>query len=268
MNQMAQPRGPVPLQRAVEVFVQGPLHIGHLEGQGDTLVLSFAGVGRPEEAVQGVEAARLAGEGGKNHVMFIADASRSWMNGPGIMDGVKTALDMLRARIQPRRVIAVGNSMGGSSALIFAGAHRVDAVLALAPQFSVCPDVAPWETRWQHYTKDVAEWRYPTCPDLSGSDTQVTILHGRDQEERRHAMMFKDGPRIAHFLMGRYNHRMSQKLKKRGLLQPIFSAFIAGDLPATHAAIMAAGGQSLADYHQSRRAAKAAKLKGLENDPI
>lgn len=58
--------------------------------------------------------------------------------------------------------------------------------------------------------------------------------------------------------IGRYHHRMSQKLKKRGMRQPIFSAFIAGDQTATPASILAAGGPSLADYHHSRRAAKAA----------
>lgn len=252
--------GKPPLQRSVEFYVDGPLHISHLEGTGDVLALSFAGVGRIDEAVQGAEAARLAGDGGKNHVMLIADGARSWMNGPGVMEGVKAAYAQLVEKIKPRRVVAIGNSMGGTSALIFAGEVKVDAVLALAPQFSVQPTIVPWETRWLHYTNAIADWRFPTCPDLSGRGMQVMILHGRDQLEKRHAKMFKQGKGISHYLMARYNHRMSQKLKKAGLLEPIFSAFIAGDMPAAHAAVAVAGGQTITQFRKSRRAAKAVKL--------
>lgn len=249
------------MDRAQPLLTEGPLHLAHLEGKGDTLVLSFAGIGLPGEAVQGAEAARMAGESGKNHVLFIADASRSWMNGPGIVEGIRSAVANLCDRIKPRRLLAVGNSMGGSSALIFAGLHPVDAVLALSPQYSVCPTIVPWETRWDQFTKQIADWRFPTCPDLSQSQTRVVILHGRHPEDRRHANLFRQGPSLSHYLFRGQDHLLAHQLKKRGLLQPIFSAFIAGDQDFIHRAIAAAGGQSLDDYHQSRRAAKAARTQ-------
>lgn len=249
------------MQRAQPIPCEAPLHLAHLEGEGDTLVLSFTGVGQPGEAVQGVEAARMASEDGKNHVMFIADASRSWMNGPGIVEGIRAAVARLCDRIKPRRLLTVGNSMGGSSALIFAGLHPVDGVLALSPQYSVNPVIVPWETRWHEFTEKIANWRFPSCPDLSRSQTKVVILHGRHAEERRHANLFRQGPSLSHYLMRGKDHLLARELKRRGLLQPIFSAFIAGDQDATHRAIVAAGGQTLTEFHQSRRAAKAARTQ-------
>lgn len=248
------------MERSEEFFTMGPLHISYLPGKSDILVLSFAGVGLEEDAVPGDEAARLAGGDGENHVMFISDGSRSWMNGPGIMEGVKIAFARIMARIKPRRVVVMGNSMGGTSALIFGAEVAVNAVLSLVPQFSVNPTILPDETRWQTYTNRIADWRYPFAPNLSGRGQQVLILHGSDKDEMRHAKRFAQSPDIDHYVVPKTTHGMSLKLKRRGLLQPIIAAFIAGDMPATRSAIAAAGGVPFRDYKSYRRAAKAAKL--------
>lgn len=252
------------MQRSQEFFTQGPLHISYLPGKSDTLVLSFAGVGLDEDAIPGDEAARLAGADGENHVMFVSDGSRSWMNGPGIMEGIKAAFAQLVARLHPRRVVAMGNSMGGTAALIFAAEVGVNAVLSLVPQFSVHPKIVPWETRWQPYRNRIADWPYPAAPDLSGRDMQVLILHGTDKDEMRHAKRFAQSPDIDHYVVPKTTHGMSLKLKRQGLLQPIVSAFISGDVVATRAALAAAGGMPLPQYQSLRRGQRAEKRAGVQ----
>lgn len=46
------------------------------------------------------------------------------------------------------RVVTYGSSMGAYAAIRFAGLAGARAVLALSPQFSIDPAVAPWEYRW------------------------------------------------------------------------------------------------------------------------
>lgn len=49
------------------------------------------------------------------------------------------------------RAVAMGFSMGGYAALRFADALGLDHVLAISPQFSIHPDVLPYDTRYHHH---------------------------------------------------------------------------------------------------------------------
>ncbi len=148
-------------------LVAPPLHLDYLPGSSDLLVLAFSGVGDPHQPVPPPEGTMLASWDGINHVLFVRDASRSWMNAPGLVETLRTAVDALIEKIKPQRVVAFGNSMGGTAALIFAALARLDGVLAIAPQFSMKPEIVPEERRWRHFARTITEWPFPSVPDLS-----------------------------------------------------------------------------------------------------
>lgn len=242
-----------------------PLYLSYLPGRSDCLVISFSGVGLDPEDIPKVEAASLAGQQGKNHVLFVSDASRSWMNFPGQMAKLKVGISRLADEIKPSRIVAIGNSMGGTSALIYAAEAKVDAVLAIVPQYSVYPGVIRRESRWTEYSKHITDWSYPTVPDLSGQDTAVVILHGTASGEMMHARCFKQGRNVHHYLFKDFDHDLADRLKTNKTIQPIVVNLIADNLPEACKAITAAGGIPFKQYKQH---AKAAKRERLSHDPI
>lgn len=250
---------------AAVLYAQHPLYLSYLPGKSERLVLSFSGVGLPGEEIPAAEAARLSGWEGENHVLFIVDASRSWMNAPGLVENLLREVQALVARIKPARIVAFGNSMGGTAALIFAALFRVDAVLAISPQYSVNPEVMPKESRWQDYVGRIGSWRFPSAPDLTALPGEVMILHGSVNSELRHARRFSQAANIRSYVFKDFAHGLAARLKRKAHLQPILAAMILGDMAAASRAATAAGGVLLTEFQRQH---KAAKLARLTNDPI
>lgn len=248
-----------------------PLHLGYMPGRSSLLVLAFTGVGAPDEAVPSPEAVRLTGWDGENHVLFISDASRSWMNAEGLAESVLTAVNDLITQISPTRVVAFGNSMGGSAALIFASLFKVDAVLAIVPQYSVNPEVIPEERRWRAYREQIGAWRYPTVPDLSGRGIDVMILHGGDRRELWHARRFAQGPGIDHYVVPQHGHALARALKASRHLGPLMVNVLAGNMPEARQVVESAGGLRFAAFHQAmrsrRKARRQARAKANADQP-
>lgn len=237
-----------------------PLHLAYIPGQSDQLVLSFAGVGIGTETVPRGEFPKLASCDGENHVLLIADSSRSWMNADGLVEAIDAAVQRLCDKIAPSRIAAIGNSMGGSCALIYAGLARVDAVMAFVPQYSVCRSVMRRGNRWRHYTDQIGTWRFPAVPDLSGSGKDIAILDGGNHQELLHAERFVQGASLRHFIFPKLNHQLAAQLKERGQLQDLVTAFLRGEGEQSEALMRAAGGFRTAEFlaHRDRKAQKRA----------
>ncbi len=249
------------MSRPAPYFSDHPLHLSYLPGRGDVFVISFSGVGLDPDVVPKVEAVSLAGQHGQNHVLFVSDASRSWMNYPGQMATLKATISTLTDEIKPSRIVAVGNSMGGSSALIYASEAKVDAVLAIVPQFSIFPGVVRRGPSWSEYTSLISEWPYPTVPDLSGTGIDVVIMHGTASGEIMQARKFRQGSNIHHYLFQNSGHDLAPRLKANKTLQLIYANLIAGNLAETHDALSAAGGIPFTEYNRHAKAIKERKVQ-------
>lgn len=241
----------------VEPYLDAPpLHLSYMAGRSDRLILAFSGVGGRHEPIPTPEAPRLTGWDGENHVLFIGDASRSWMNAVGLADALVAAVQRLVDKIKPARIIAFGNSMGGSMALIFATLFKLDAVLAIVPQYSVHADIVPEEGRWTHFRRNITQWPFPAVPPLAGNSAQIMILHGGENGEIPHARRFAPADCVDHFIVPKYGHALAACLKGDGVLRPLLEAIITGDFPAARAAVQSAGGISFAEHRHNVRAAR------------
>jgi len=237
-----------------DLVTRPPLRIRYLPGSGSRLVVSFSGVGTRRHQEPPLEFFRLAhglardAAQGENHVLFVTDQSRSWMNAPGMAETIAETVADTAARIGASRVIAIGNSMGASAALILASLTKVDAVLALVPQFSVHPEIVPEETRWAFFRNQIAAWPHPQVPDLAGRATDVTVLHGTSPDEMAHVARF--AAMESHFLLPGQDHRLARNLHRQGKLAPIIENTIAGRYVRARDAVRVAGGLRRAKYEQ------------------
>lgn len=207
---------------------QGPLRIRYLHGESRTLVVSYSGVGNTRSEEPSLEFVETASDGGKNHVLFVTDQSRSWLNGPGVSSTLQAAVTAVRTETRADRVLGLGNSMGGSMAILLADEIPFDAVLAFTPQYSILSSEVPEETRWTYFRKRIASFPYPRVDTFRTERTKYFMLHGDDDSELAHALRFPIRPGISHRIVPNCGHTLARQLKRKGVLSPIVRDFIDG----------------------------------------
>ena len=195
-----------------------PLVVHALAGRGRTLVVSFAGVGTQRKVTPPLEFIGTASDSGENHVLFVSDDSRSWMNAPGLAEEVVRLVETYCEEQGIERVVALGNSMGGFAALILPELTKVDAAVAVSPQFSMHPDLVPGENRWRSYADRITEWRFPTVGAMDCEQTRYYVLHGAAGVEARHWLRFARSARSQHYIVQGVGHNLAGRLRRRRVL--------------------------------------------------
>lgn len=221
-----------------------PLVLHHSPGSTPRLVVCFAGVGTNRRIAPPVEFARIAHQQGENHVLHVSDASRSWMNGPAVAAPIVAAVQTLAEQIGATEISAIGNSMGGTAAMILAALMPIGKVVAVVPQFSVHPEILPEETHWHHFRDRIADWPFAQVPDLRATDTVVTLLHGGSPDELAHALRFPADAGYRHFIFPRHGHKLASDLHAADQLAPIITLALQGRDFRARKAVRAAGGVS------------------------
>ena len=197
-------------------------------GVSDVLVISFASIGQKRKLMPNDEFTRtLAAQGGA-HLLFVSDKRRSWLNAPELVDDLKRTVRSLRDVDGVRRVVTMGLSMGGFSALAAAMHFEIDAALAISPQVSVHPGVMPEETRWRHWRQRIGHHLVDSLETLPERGV-FTIFHGTG-DDMPHVRRFPRQSNVDHFLLRGFGHaEVGQHLSKKGGLVPLLAAVIAGD---------------------------------------
>lgn len=219
-----------------------PLMMRYVPGSSDTLVISLAGVGNDRHAQPTIEFFQLAYQDGLNHVLFVSDASRSWLNGPGLAEAIVETIEKVVKEAGIKRVFALGNSMGGTMALILPYLTKIDEVLAFVPQYSAKPERLPEEDRWMFFRKKIKEWRFEAIDSLPTDRCVVTILHGGTPHELIHMNRFPRDPKAKHFVLPKMDHRLAHNLHKKKKLARIVAKAIAKKPWQCKRAIEGAGG--------------------------
>jgi hypothetical protein len=173
------------------------------------------GFGEQFLASRGVSAVAVRGRG--NH----------WYQYPDMA----AALATVRARLAGQgRVMTYGSSMGGYAALRFADAVGADACLALSPQYTVNPAVAPFEERWEQDATTIA-WREEIDAVLRCGCTPV-IVYDPAGPDRRHADLIAAAATVRRIALPHAGHPAATYLAAIGLLEPLVMATLDGSLDA------------------------------------
>lgn len=221
------------------------LELSWLDGRSDRLVVSFTGIGLKDRPVQGIEFPRIASADGANKVAFVVDRKRSWYNTPGLIGRVVEAIRALAARKGVRRIVTLGNSMGGYGAVLFANPLGAERAISFVPQFTMNDKVVR-EHRWQEYKAAMASFAVDSLAGSMAPPTRFFVLHGGRGQDRKQYMPFPQGPHIDHYILPLRTHAAATKMKQTGVLDPLIAALLVGEQGRVDA-LMAAEGAHLRD---------------------
>lgn len=230
------------------VYESGPLRIRYLKGQGSDLIVSFSGVGKQRSVEPPPEFPAIASADHQNHVLFVSDMSRSWLNGDGMADQILRCIQATADHVDAARVSALGNSMGGTMALHLSRYFDFEKVIAFTPQYSVRSDDVPEEDRWHYFRKRIHTFHFPKVEELRPEQTKYFIFHGDEDLELAHALRFPRRPGISHFILPGADHRLASDLHSSGVLAPLVDNILAGKTRRFRRQIADLGGVSIAQY--------------------
>lgn len=198
-----------------------------LHGTGPDLVVSFTSIGHDPGQVPSFEFLKSAHLQGRRSVLFVTDVERQWGNSQNFGPLIAQAIAIVQGRQRVEKTLFIGQSMGGFNALVAASLIVPTAVLAISPQFSICPEIMPHETRWSEWTSRIALFRVKSAPLEPKAPT--ILLHGLGDDSEQ-AQAFPLAPHVDHYLFPQINHSdLAKRLKTLSLLPAMIDCALTGD---------------------------------------
>jgi len=194
------------------------LRIRYSPGQTDVLFVSFTGV---LHGLGGIAIDEFAGSARAHHCLFVSDMKRTWYNGDGVATSICEVVAEKVRELKLRRVITIGNSMGGFGAILFARLLGANAAIAFSPQFSFDRKIVPGEHRWSEYRDAISTWRFPTALPYHRA-TRYFIFSGTDSMEMQHTTLFPKASNVSIFFVAG-GHSVAQAIKDTGQLAKVIA---------------------------------------------
>jgi hypothetical protein len=127
-------------------------------------------------------------------------------------------LDAIRAHLPAGRpVVTYGASMGGYGALLASGPLGAARVVAVTPQYSLEPDVVPFERRWRREAAEIGRFIHDIDRCISGS-AHITVIFDPRIVDGRHVEMFEGSSRWDRIALPHAGHLPLVVLRQSGLL--------------------------------------------------
>jgi pimeloyl-ACP methyl ester carboxylesterase len=218
------------------------LRITATRGNTDTAVVTFSGVGMQVDGIPQEEFVKTL-QGATHSQFFVVDKVRSWYNATA-RDIVSTLSPLLGGY---RKVVTLGNSMGGFGAIYFASQlPNVRTAVSFSPQFSVNAAVVPGETRWGAYRSRITSWTVRDAMEQARDDPEMLLFFGAGkQEDDQHRILFQTHAtdRTAIITLRDAQHGTARHLKRGGMLRQVLDTIIQHDAGATGVAALLAESQ-------------------------
>lgn len=219
--------------RGVQTLVQDKdLTVRWLPGGGDRLVVAFTGAAQKLGGMSGDEFAASASDGQRNHVLFIGDPGRSFYSIPGLRDRIATFVLAFVADKGITDLRAIGNSMGGFGAVLFAGMLPFKAVAAFSPVISMADDIL-CQPEWNEYRGALgADLVADTRPIMAASAAQFYLTFGDGSaDDRRHIAAVPDRPNVHLTVVPGQGHNVTGWIRSECVLTDLVAAKLRCDTP-------------------------------------
>ena len=157
--------------------------------------------------------------------IHIIPRENAWYQHPEMLDAMAAVHAATRSYA---RVVSYGSSMGGYAALRFGGVAGAQAALALSPQYSIDPAIAPWEERWvepgKHF-RPVWEGKLP-FPDMP----EAYVAYDPTNIDRKHIALLAKEIRFQRIGLNGGGHPVTGFLAEIGLLKQLILSVCDGSL--------------------------------------
>lgn len=154
--------------------------------------------------------------------IHVLSRENRWYQHPELMDALAA---VAAATAGYERVIAYGSSMGGYGALRYGALCGANVGLALSPQFSVDPAIAPFDRRW---ADDVARIAFRDDAGLPVLPLQYIAYDPRDAHDRRHFDLFAAHSPTIGLPVPHGGHPVGSYLLETDLLRPLLEQIESG----------------------------------------
>ena len=206
------------------------LSITWLPGHTDRMLLAFAGMGPARGRRRNrLEFASIAAAGG-HHVLFITYMRRSWYSRPGLRARIVREVETIARRENIRDLRAIGNSMGGFGAILFAADLPISHAAAFVPQIVMTPDVLalPQWNGSRHAICDTVERNLG--PIMASAPTRFAMVFGdQDFDDRIHVSHLPQAANVDVLTLQGRDHKVARWLKEQGALHDLASAMLDGN---------------------------------------
>ena len=190
--------------------------VEHFIGSEET-VISFSGTGSENTDRVNEEFYNLYKHG--YNVIFVMDNERSWFN--------EVDVETIVSKIKTKTVYAIGNSMGAFNACMFSSMYKVDAVVGFSVQYSIKPEIVPWERRWGEWTSRINNWKFDHI--TFSEDTRYLIINGDQEGDNYHLELIPNNKNIKKVLRHNDGHLFTYILKEQNKLYDIINDFLRYD---------------------------------------
>jgi hypothetical protein len=148
--------------------------------------------------------------------IHVIPRENAWYQHPEMLDAMAAVHAATRSY---SRVVSYGSSMGGYAALRFGGVAGAHAALALSPQYSIDPSVAPWEERWAEPAKHFRPvWEgklpFPALPE-------AYVAYDPTNIDRKHIALLARKLRFERIGLAGGGHPVTGFLAEIGLLKSL-----------------------------------------------
>ena len=150
-------------------------------------------------------------------VIFVEDTNSTWYNSIN-------SKKIINSICKNKEVITIGNSMGAFNATMFARDYPVHKVIAFATQYSIHPDIVPWEKRWLSYANHIKHWKVKHLE--FNNSTRYHFISGDDEKELAHLNMIPNNGNINKTIIKNCGHNVSKSLKLNNELYKIINIIL------------------------------------------
>jgi len=132
-----------------------------------------------------------------------------------------------------KQVVFYGASMGAYAAAALSAAAPGATVILIAPQATLCREIAPWETRYVKAWRRNFNGRYGYAPDgLKSAKDAYLFYDPRMAQDAMHATLFS-GDNLTKFRCRFLGHRMASLWLQMGVLKDVIDGCVDGSLTKT-----------------------------------
>lgn len=167
----------------------------------------------------------------KRDIPYISVRFRTaaWYQEPGFFD----AMEACRAWAGPDIAFSTyGASMGGYGAILAADTLEADRCVALSPQFSIDPEIAPFERRYREEAARIGPFRYDISSQLCDTINYVILYDPTHRIDPRHVRMFLSLSQLHRVPLPGAAHGTLQTLIEMGLTDALSDLLVSDLKPA------------------------------------